>query len=154
MKSEFLLSEAIVDAWATILHTCVVGYRASRDYETYCRASRLLLEYEVFHAVRQCAVFLRHVESDYGSLRRPDLGGAGDVYAEQTNGLCYYVLRACILNARDALARDWTLPYARDTGRVVEFVVRAFDRAHALVRRVDEFVETTDDASRTICGAN
>ena len=103
VKSEYEISEAYSEFWATILNSCFISYDIldeKDDYEQFALYSEFCVQFERIFALFQLVKIL-----DYMGLRYKDLVSDGKMakslkqilYKEETNILAYYVIKAVLL---------------------------------------------------------
>ena len=103
VKSDYEISEAYCEFWATILNSCFISYDIldnKEDYEQFGLYSEFCVQFERIFALFQMVKIL-----DYMGLRYKDLISDGRMakslkkilYKEETNVLSYYIIKAVLL---------------------------------------------------------
>ena len=103
VKSDYEISEAYAEYWATILNCCFISYDIlddKEDYEQFGLYSEFCIQFERIFSMFQLVKVL-----DYMGLRYKDLASDGRMakslknilYKEDTNVLAYYVIKSVLL---------------------------------------------------------
>ena len=103
VKSDYEISEAYSEFWATILNSCFISYDIlddKEDYEQFGLYSEFCVQFERIFSLFQLVKIL-----DYMGLRYKDLVSDGKMakslkqilYKEETNVLAYYIIKAVLL---------------------------------------------------------
>ena len=103
VKSDYEISEAYSEFWATILNSCFISYDILDDksnYEQFGLYSEFCVQFERIFSLFQLVKVL-----DYMGLRYKDLVSDGKMskslknilYKEETNVLSYYIIKAVLL---------------------------------------------------------
>ncbi len=103
VKSDYEISEAYSEFWATILNSCFISYDIlddKDDYEQFGLYSEFCVQFERIFSLFQLVKIL-----DYMGLRYKDLVSDGKMakslkqilYKEETNVLAYYIIKAVLL---------------------------------------------------------
>jgi len=103
VKSDYEISEAYSEYWATILNSCFISYDIlddKSDYEQFGLYSEFCIQFERIFSLFQLVKIL-----DYMGLRYKDLVSdrvcskslKNVLYKEDTNVLCYYIIKSVLL---------------------------------------------------------
>ena len=103
VKSDYEISEAYAEYWATILNGCFISFDIlddKEDYEQFGLYSEFCIQFERIFSLFQLVKVL-----DYMGLRYKDLVSDGKMakslknilYKEETNVLSYYIIKAVLL---------------------------------------------------------
>ena len=103
VKSDYEISEAYAEYWATILNSCFISFDIlddKEDYEQFGLYSEFCIQFERIFAMFQLVKVL-----DYMGLRYKDLVSDGRMakslknilYKEDTNVLAYYIIKTVLL---------------------------------------------------------
>mgnify|MGYP001399157362 FL=1 len=103
VKSDYEISEAYSEFWATILNSCFISYDIlddKEDYEQFGLYSEFCVQFERIFSLFQLVKIL-----DYMGLSYKDLISNGKMakslktilYKEETNVLAYYIVKAVLL---------------------------------------------------------
>ena len=103
VKSDYEISEAYAEYWATILNSCFISFDILDDkenYEQFGLYSEFCIQFERIFSLFQLVKIL-----DYMGLRYKDLVSDGKMakslknilYKEETNVLSYYIIKAVLL---------------------------------------------------------
>ena len=103
VKSDYEISEAYAEYWATILNSCFISFDIlddKEDYEQFGLYSEFCIQFERIFSLFQLVKVL-----DYMGLRYKDLISDGKMakslknilYKEETNVLSYYIIKAVLL---------------------------------------------------------
>ena len=103
VKSDYEISEAYAEYWATILNSCFISFDIlddKEDYEQFGLYSEFCVQFERIFAMFQLVKVL-----DYMGLRYKDLVSDGRMakslknilYKEHTNVLAYYIIKTVLL---------------------------------------------------------
>jgi hypothetical protein len=96
VKSEFLLFECFCEYWARTLNAAIVAYHSKKNiiYKEFQIAFELNINVERCFSLLQLNHFLKTMNLTYLELIE---GRGKDIYRENTNGICYYVLTALLM---------------------------------------------------------
>jgi len=103
VKSDYEISEAYAEYWATILNSCFISFdilEDKEDYEKFGLYSEFCIQFERIFSLFQLVKIL-----DYMGLRYKDLVSDGKMakslknilYKEETNVLAYYIIKGVLL---------------------------------------------------------
>lgn len=107
VKSDYEITEAYSEFWATIINSCFISYDIlddKEDYEQFGLYSEFCIQFERIFSIFQLVKIL-----DYMGLRYKDLISDGKMatslknilYKEDTNVLAYYIVKAILLSDYD-----------------------------------------------------
>jgi len=140
VKSDYEVSEAYSEYWATILNSCFISYDIldnKEDYEQFGLYSEFCIQFERVFSIFQLVKIL-----DYMGLRYKDLVSdkicstslKNILYKEDTNVLCYYIIKSVLLYDYDKFL-FWCEKYNISSMR--------FDKSPLNLRRFGDFFEDT-----------
>lgn len=107
INSEFEISEAYSEFWATIIHCCFCSYSlldSKEDLETYLLFVQFCIQFEKIFSLFQCVKMLNHMGLRYTNLIDDDEISRSFkkvLYKEETNVFPYYVLKCVLLYHSD-----------------------------------------------------
>ena len=138
VKSEYEISEAYAEYWATILNSCFISFDIlddKEDYEQFGLYSEFCIQFERIFAMFQLVKVL-----DYMGLRYKDLVSDGRMakslknilYKEETNVLAYYIIKTVLLYDYDKFL-FWCQKY--------NISVIKFDKNQLNLRRFGNYFE-------------
>lgn len=114
IKSDFEISEAYSEFYATIINCCICSYTlldSKEDLETYLLFTQFCIQFEKIFSLFQCVKLLNHMGLRYTNLiEYDDVSNSFKkiLYKEETNVLAYYVLKCVLLYQSDAFLK-WCL---------------------------------------------
>ena len=140
VKSDYEISEAYSEYWATILNSCFISYDIlddKGDYEQFGLYSEFCIQFERIFSLFQLVKIL-----DYMGLRYKDLVSnrvcskslKNVLYKEDTNVLCYYIIKSVLLYDYDKFL-FWCEKYNISSIR--------FDKNQLNLRRFGKYFEDT-----------
>ena len=103
INSDFEISEAYSEFWATIIHCCFSSYSlldSKEDLETYLLFVQFCIQFEKIFSLFQCVKMLNHMGLRYTNLIDDDDVSRSFkkvLYKEETNVFPYYVLKCVLL---------------------------------------------------------
>jgi len=138
VKSDYEISEAYSEFWATILNSCFISYDIlddKEDYEQFGLYSEFCVQFERIFSLFQLVKVL-----DYMGLRYKDLISnrkmanslKSILYKEETNVLAYYIIKAVLLFDYDKFL-FWCEKYNISSVK--------FDKSHLNLRRFGSYFE-------------
>ena len=147
VKSDYEISEAYAEYWATILNCCFISYDIlddKEDYEQFGLYSEFCIQFERIFSMFQLVKVL-----DYMGLRYKDLVSDGRMakslknilYKEDTNVLAYYVIKSVLLYDYDKFL-FWCEKYNISTIK--------FDKNQLNLRRFGNYFEDTYKSKRLL----
>ena len=147
VKSDYEISEAYAEYWATILNCCFISYDIlddKEDYEQFGLYSEFCIQFERIFSMFQLVKVL-----DYMGLRYKDLASDGRMakslknilYKEDTNVLAYYVIKSVLLYDYDKFL-FWCEKYNISTIK--------FDKNQLNLRRFGNYFEDTYKSKRLL----
>ena len=107
INSDFEISEAYSEFWATIIHCCFCSYSlldSKEDLETYLLFVQFCIQFEKIFSLFQCVKILNHMGLRYTNLIDDDDVSKSFkkvLYKEETNVFPYYVLKCVLLHHSD-----------------------------------------------------
>ena len=107
VQSDFEISESYSEFWATILNSCFISYNLLDDVEdidTFLLFTDFCIQLERMFALFQMIKLLHFMGLRYTNLYKSDELSSGFrkiLYKEDTNVLCYYVIKTLLLFYND-----------------------------------------------------
>jgi len=107
IKSDFEISEAYTEFWATIINTCMISYnllKKKNDIETFLLYTEFCMQFEKIFSLFQCVKILTYMGLQYTDLYQdtPMSKSLRTVlYKENTNILAYYIIKLILLFNKD-----------------------------------------------------
>ena len=145
VESDFELSEAYTEFWATIINCCRVSYNLlddMHDEESFYLFTEFCIQFEKLFSLFQCVNILQYMGLRYNNLYKKSplsIGLRKLLYKEKTNVLCYYVIKLILLyNSDDFLT--WCLLNNSN--------ILAFDKSPGNLRKFGKFIEEHYDNKR------
>ena len=147
VKSEYEISEAYCEFWATILNSCFISYDIlddKEDYEQFGLYTEFCVQFERIFSLFQLVKVL-----DYMGLRYKDLISDGKMarslktilFKEETNVLAYYIIKTILLFDYDKFL-FWCEKY--------NISLVKFDKSQINLRRFGNYFEEKYKNSRLI----
>lgn len=147
IKSDFEISEAYSEFWATIIHCCFCSYSlldSKEDLETYLLFTQFCIQFEKIFSLFQCVKMLNHMGLRYTNLIDND-----DVsttfkkvlYKEETNVFPYYVLKCVLLFNSDKFLK-WCM---QNNPNIVNF-----DKNPVTLKKFGKFIKSNYDDKKMI----
>jgi len=138
VKSDFEITEAYSEFWATILNSCFISYDIlddKEDYEQFGLYTEFCIQFERIFSLFQLVKML-----DYMGLRYKDLISDGKMarslkrilFKEDTNVLAYYIVKSVLLYDYDKFL-FWCEKY--------NISLVKFDKSQLNLRRFGEYFE-------------
>lgn len=107
VKSDFEISESYSEFWATILNSCFISYNLLddvNDIDTFLLFTDFCIQLERIFSLFQMTKLLHFMGLRYTNLYKTDELSSGFrkiLYKEDTNVLCYYVIKTLLLFYKD-----------------------------------------------------
>ena len=114
VDSDFEITEAYSEYWATILNSCFISYDLldnENDIEEFILFVEFCIQLERIFSLFQMIKILHYMGLNYSSLYKTDSTSVRYrklLYKEDTNVLCYYVLKTILLFFNDDFLK-WCL---------------------------------------------
>ena len=114
VESDFELSESYSEFWATILNSCFISYNLldnTNDVENFLLFTDFCIQLERMFSLFQMIKILYYMGLRYNNLYKNDTLSASFrkiLYREDTNVLCYYVIKTLLLFYNDDFLK-WCL---------------------------------------------
>ena len=151
VKSDYEISEAYAEYWATILNSCFISFDIlddKEDYEQFALYSEFCIQFERIFSMFQLVKVL-----DYMGLRYKDLVSDGRMakslknilFKEETNVLAYYIIKTVLLYDYDKFL-FWCQKY--------NISVVKFDKNQLNLRRFGNYFEEMYKNRRLIKSIN
>ena len=151
VKSDYEISEAYAEFWATILNSCFISFDIlddKEDYEQFALYSEFCIQFERIFSMFQLVKVL-----DYMGLRYKDLVSDGRMakslknilFKEETNVLAYYIIKTVLLYDYDKFL-FWCQKY--------NISVVKFDKNQLNLRRFGNYFEEMYKNRRLIKSIN
>jgi len=99
VKSEYIIEEAYVEAWARILNCVICCYHALIDVEKsddFLLSLNFTLQLERIYSIYQCDKIFRMMNLQFNDIFKKNKQSSH--FKEETNVFCYYVLAAALMN--------------------------------------------------------
>ena len=114
VESDFELSESYSEFWATILNSCFISYNLldnTNDVENFLLFTDFCIQLERMFSLFQMIKILHYMGLRYDNLYKNDTLSSSFkkiLYKEDTNVLCYYVIKTILLFYNDDFLK-WCL---------------------------------------------
>ena len=115
VQSDFEISESYSEFWATILNSCFVSYNlldGVGDIDTFLLFTDFCIQLERIFSLFQMVKLLHFMGLRYTNLYKQDKLSSGFrkiLYKEDTNVLCYYVIKTLLLFYNDDFLKWCTM---------------------------------------------
>ena len=104
IRSKFLVFESFVEFWARILNCALFTYQLtpSMTCKEFCEVFALNLNIERIHSLLQASKMLNLFQLSYKDIISTEKEAiCKNIYKEETNSFCYYVITAILMNFFD-----------------------------------------------------
>ena len=142
VKSDFEMSEAYTEFWATIINSCFISYKLlddKYDINSFFLFSEFCIQFEKIFSLFQCVKILNYMGLRYENLFKNDaisISFRKILYKENTNVLSYYIIKTILLYYSDDFLQWCLLNNPNIIG---------FDKTPLTLKKFGSFIEKKYD---------